>query len=61
VWYVAPKAGGSTLGQVKFHPAWRKYCFFPKQELETLFDPACLRTIADFCESKTEEWQKALV
>jgi len=55
-WYVAPSTGGSVLGQVKFHGAWRKYCFFPSQE--TLYDPGCLRVIADFCETQTNAWRQ---
>jgi hypothetical protein len=57
IWHVGPKEGeGWNLGEVKFHGAWRKYCFFPFEN--TLFDHACLRAIADFCEQKTAEWRK---
>ena len=55
-WIVAPAVGGSALGQVKFHGAWRKYCFFPNGE--TLYDPGWLRLIADFCEQQTNTWRQ---
>lgn len=42
---------GRPLGFIKWHGAWRKYCFFPEQG--TLYDPNCLRQIADLCEDET--------
>jgi len=45
------------LGEVRFYPQWRKYCFFPADR--TLFEPDCLRDIAQFCEDKTVEWRQS--
>jgi len=42
--------GPIVLGQVRFYPQWRKFCFFP-EEL-TLFDEACLKDIAEFCHNQ---------
>lgn len=39
------------LGTIKWWGAFRAYCFFPNQY--TLFDAACLRDIATFCEDHT--------
>ena len=47
--------GSHLLGFVSFHPAWRKYVFWP--EKNTLFDPACLRDLADFVERQTNQWK----
>lgn len=44
------------LGVIKWHGAWRKYCFFP--EADTLFEQVCLREIADFIEGKTLEHKR---
>jgi hypothetical protein len=55
-WRVLPALGENDLGTVKFHGAWRKYCFFPVHE--TLYDPGCLRAIADFCEQATITWRR---
>jgi len=55
VWEVASST--APLGQVRFYPQWRKYCFFPTSS--TLLDPGCLREIADFCESQTKAWRTA--
>jgi hypothetical protein len=41
------------LGEVKYFVHWRQYVFFPAQV--SLFNPGCLREIADFCELETEE------
>jgi hypothetical protein len=53
-WLVA-NFNGTILADIKWHGAWRKYCFFPWKEKETLYDAACLREIADFCEARTKE------
>ncbi len=39
------------IGRIAWLGRWRKYCFFP--ELGTVFEQACLREIADFCEHET--------
>lgn len=43
---------GTPLGIVKWHPGWRRYAFFPAPG--TLFEPTCLRDLADFCETQTQ-------
>jgi hypothetical protein len=54
-WAVLSVKGSCLLGFVSFHPAWRKYVFWP--EGETIFDPACLRELADFVERQTNAWK----
>ncbi len=59
-WTVVPQTDKETrdeadyveLGLVKWHSPWRRYCFFPSPG--TLFDAACLRETADFCERRTK-------
>lgn len=46
------------LGYISFYPAWRKYIFHPNNQITAIFDPNCLREIADFCEKKTNEWKE---
>lgn len=59
IWTVMTTFGnGISLGQVKWYVNWRKYCFYPS--VETLFDPACLRAIADFCEQATKDHKEKL-
>ena len=43
----------NTLGTVQWYAPWRKYVVHPA--LGTLFDANCLREIATFCETKTQE------
>ena len=50
-WWVMSKDGNVALGTVKWHPAWRRFAFSP--EPGTLFEPDCLRDLADFCEAET--------
>ena len=54
-WKVISAMGSHELGIVSFHPAWRKYVFWP--EKSTIFDPACLRELADFVEGQTALWK----
>ena len=54
-WKVISAMGSHELGVVSFHPAWRKYVFWP--ERNTIFDPACLRELADFVERQTNHWK----
>lgn len=44
------------LGQIRWHPPWRKYCFFPAGEC--VFEQDCLRHIAEFIESETVKHRK---
>lgn len=52
IWRVAD-VRGTRIGLVKWYGAWRKYCFFP--ENRTLYDPSCLRELADFIVDRTRE------
>jgi len=49
-WLVVAKDGG-TIGSVKWHGPWRKYCFFPYDY--TVFEEDCLRDISNFIEGET--------
>ena len=49
VWEVL--AGVHSLGTIRWHAPWRRYCFFPNEL--TLYDALCLREIADFVGEKT--------
>ena len=42
---------GIFLGTIKWHGAWRKYCFFPAKE--TLFDSSCLQLISQTLDNMT--------
>ena len=55
-WTVISLMGSHELGVVSFHPAWRKYVFWP--EKNTIFDPACLRDLADFVDKQTLAWKQ---
>ncbi len=43
----------TDLGIVQWFVWWRRYVFAPKGN--TLYDPGCLREIADFCERETKQ------
>jgi hypothetical protein len=52
-WLVLGAQSGVPLGDVRWYGQWRKYAFSPIAG--TVFDATCLREIADFIESRTEE------
>ena len=56
IWAVMDQ-NGSSLGEVRWWASWRRYTFHPAED--TLYDPGCLRQIADFCEEQTKERRKA--
>jgi hypothetical protein len=57
-WSVAPQTDPrDRLGEIRWYGPWRKYCFFPSDCV--LFDTACLRELADFCEARTREHKES--
>lgn len=55
VWEVTAIASDAILGRVHFYGAWRKFVFSPA--INTLFDPGCLRDIAEFAEEASKKWR----
>lgn len=51
VWYVLSKSSGDVLGTVSWWAHWRQYTFHPKELC--VFNPTCLREIAEFVETQT--------
>lgn len=37
---------GDSLGEVKWNPGWRKFCFYPVND--TVFDDKCLVDLIEF-------------
>lgn len=48
VYDVINRSSGWSIGQVKWYPNWRQYCFFP--ENECVFTKVCMNDINDFIE-----------
>jgi len=44
---------GLAIGLVKWHPAWRKYAFFPV--VDTVWEEDCLKEVAEFVEEETRK------
>jgi hypothetical protein len=44
---------GSILGNIKWHGAWRQYCFFPRGN--TVFSAGCMQELKQFIEQLMEE------
>ena len=51
-WAVNSADSKFRLGEVRWYPAWRRYCYFPQGG--TVYDPGCLTKIAEFCERETQ-------
>lgn len=45
-----------VLGKIKWHGAWRKYCFSP--EGETIFDKSCLMDVIGVIDELMEKRKK---
>ena len=45
----------SLIGYVKWHAPWRAYCFYA---LNSVFDTACMREIAQFMEETTRAFKE---
>ena len=53
VWNVVTKPGGYIIGKIAWWAAWRRYALHPEDG--SVFEQDCLRTIASFCETETQE------
>jgi len=53
VWNIISNLHGYNLGQVKWNPRWRQYCFFPDDV--TVFNSDCLKSITSFIEKLNKE------
>lgn len=58
-WEVLSLQGGDKLGRVLFWANWRKYVF--QSYMGPIFDPGCLREIADFMEQQTQARKATMV
>lgn len=52
-WWCFNNKSLGTLGLIKWHPAWRQYCFFPYQN--TIFNKGCMEDINDFITQLMDE------
>lgn len=50
--FLVYSTSGDYLGKIEWLSGWRKHIFGP--ETATMFDPSCLREIADFAQTQTE-------
>lgn len=59
-WHVVSTSEvGVVLGDIKWYGGWRRYCFFPNNDLLLVFEEDCLRDIADFCVLQTKHYKAA--
>jgi hypothetical protein len=57
VYNVVNKESFRVLGEIKWHGPWRKYCFFPENNI--LFDSNCLKEVTTFIEKLMDERKKS--
>ena len=48
VYDIISKHSGCILGEVKWYPSWRNYCFFANTLIETVHSDRCLLSIGEF-------------
>ena len=65
---VYSKCDGSELGEVRWHPPWRHYCFIPTRQFDIVLSDRCMLAIGNFTlnlnnkhkEAKKDGCQKSL-
>ena len=55
---VMSKCSEDSLGIIKWHPAWRNYCFFPTIDYPTVHSDRCLLSISTFIMQLNDEHKK---
>ena len=50
VFDVYTKSGDTVLGEIKWFPRWRQYCFFPEDDC--VFSKGCMADINDFMDEQ---------
>ncbi len=48
VFTVGSNCSNSVLGEIKWYPPWRHYCFFPDEYYETIYSDRCLMALSKF-------------
>ena len=54
VFGVTNKLNHDSLGEIRWYPRFRKYCYFTCGT-DSIFDNTCMKEIIEFCEMKTKE------
>jgi len=50
IWSCRNNKSGTELGQVKWYPPWRQYCYFPT--IKATYNIECLNNIINFINHK---------
>lgn len=53
IWNIWSKTDDSLIGQIRWHGAWKRYCFFTGEA--SIFEQDCLRHISEFIVERTNE------
>jgi hypothetical protein len=53
--FIRSKWDGSILGEVKWNPQWRQYCFYPNISFETQWSIDCLQDLTNFIQVLKDE------
>ena len=52
VWSCRNNKSNIELGIIKWHPAWRQYCYFPT--IEAVYSKGCFKDIIDFIQKQMD-------
>ena len=55
VYSVISKCDDTELGEIKWYPAWRHYCFFPDILFQTVYSDRCLQSMSEFITKLNED------
>lgn len=48
IYSVKSKCSKCELGEIRWYPSWRHYCFFPNVLIDTVHSDRCLLSISSF-------------
>ena len=57
IYEVYERNGSNRLGDIRWYPAWRGFCFFPNNN--TVFDHGCLLKIVEWINELNKRYKEA--
>jgi hypothetical protein len=60
VFNVESKYSNDSLGQIRWYPQWRHYCFMPETKYKTLLSDRCLLAISEFIVNRKGVMKRAI-
>ena len=60
IYTVFSKCSDCDLGEIRWYPSWRHYCFFPSYDISTVYSDRCLLAISQTITKLNQEHKELL-